>query len=346
MIYNETFDQLFNELAGQAGSLSDYQRKRLRRAMLSRSLKPYFLEASWTTIAGAPGITAGSTYVASTLGVRKPLLVVEGAIRTTSDAGTAANADNYALLIRRTAGNSRVQVSQIAVRDEHILTPAQLGIRAIPAAGAVMGQGGCWPSRWPVPLSLEPNELIQITATILTGGIPAGDTTFCQFIALCPDSQEDDDSERLAAALKAYIASHATQRPVFLSMTSDGARSIAFPATGASQRVTARTQEVTEPLLVIGYAALFDRGNTTGAYGSNANPKWRLTSSAGHTFSKEEVDLNTYGYAAPGAFWRELPQPFLLPAGASLNASFSTLGSIANEHERIDNYITFRCVTV
>lgn len=343
MIYNETYDQLFNQLAGNGGQPEDYARKRLRRAMLGRALKPYFLEVSWLTVAGAPGIIAGSNYVASTLGVTQPLLVVEGAIRTTNAAGTGANLDNYALLLRRTAGNSRVQVSQIAIHDEHMLTPAQLGIRAI--VNGLEGQGACWSERWPVPLTLEPNELIQIRATVLAGGIAAGDTTFCQFTALCPDNHDDDDAQ-IAAALRVYIASHLTQRPVFLSMTSEHARSIVFPATGADQRTTARTQETTEPLLVTGYAALFGRGNATGAYGSTANPKWRLTSSAGHTFSKEEVDLNCYGYAGPGFFWRELPQPFLLPAGASLNASFSTLNNIANEADRIDNYVIFRCVTV
>jgi hypothetical protein len=337
-LYVEAFDHLWNSLAGATDlnatrRLKDYQKRRLRRALLGRSLRSYFLEASWTNTAG----TAGEQTVASTKAVTKPLIVFDGAIRSQLASG---NDNNFNILLRRTAGDSRVQPSQGFVKDEHILSPAQLAIRNIIAS---LGQGNCWPLRWPVPMRLAPNELIQITAQVLTGGVTAGNKTWVQFRALNVNNRAEEDA--FVADLREAIQANAQQRPLYLQMYSPNASSITFPATGLLQHTTAQTREAPEHLLVLGYAALFAR-NTANGQGTTCNPKWRLQADNGYTFSREEIDVNCYAYAGPGLFWNELPHPFLLPKGSSLSASFSTFTTIASERERIENYVVFRCVTI
>lgn len=345
MIYNEAFDFLFGQLAGNGVDkdatrrLKNYQRKRLQRAILARSIKPVILEASWENATGA----AGEATVASTLPITQPLVVVDGSIRTT-DIGASGSADNnnFEILMLRTGGNSRPQVSTVYLKDEHLLTPAQLAIREV-FNNAKLGYGNCWPLTWPVPLGLYPNELLQLRVNVLEGGVPAGETTFCQFRCLALDKATPDDA--FEADLRRSIEASPIQQPRYLSMFSEGYHSIAFPATGADQRTTAKTRETSEHLLITSYATLFARP-TAGGNGSACDPKWRLHSSSGWAFSQNEIDVNTYSYAGPGLFWQELPFPFLLPKGSSLAATFSTRGAITTELERIDNYVIFRGVNV
>ena len=344
MIYNEAFDYLWAQMAGGLDKnatrrLKDYQRKRLCRALLARAIKPYFLEASWVNAAG----TAGEETVASTSPLTQPLIVVDGAIRTT-DIGASGSADNnnFEIALFRTGGNSRVQVLSVPIKDEHLLTPAQLGIREV-FNSAKLGYGNTWPNTWPAPIDLMANELLQLRAKVLTGGVPAGETTFAQFRCLTIDNEPGDDN--FEAELRRFIADSPIQRPIYLSMFTEGFHSIAYPDTGADQRTIAKTREAQDHLLVTGYATLFARA-TAGGNGSACDPKWRLHASNGWAFSDAEIDVNTYGYAGPGLFWQELPFPFLLPKGSSLSASFSTRGDITTELERIENYVIFRCVTV
>jgi len=359
MIFSETYDYLFSQLAAanDAGATTrekDYRRKRLRRALLSRSIKPYILQASWINAAG----TAGEESIALTLPVTKPLIILDGAIRTSNPTfvagrsgqlGSQEDFNNFELQIIRTAGDSRVQIADRFIKDEHLLTPAQAAIRAfVPER---LGQGAPNPLIWPVPLRLRSNELLQVKSRVLAGGIPSGRTTFTQFRGVIADNDAEDES--LIADLEKYIAENPVQRPGWLSMFSEDAKSIAFPATGALQRTTARTRESSEHLLIIGYAALFarstglvDAGALRVTTGTTCSPRWRLQSSNGHAFSQEEIDLACYAYPGPGFFWAEFPQPFLLPKGSSLSASFSTLTAIQNAVEQIDNYVFFRYVTV
>lgn len=353
MIFNETYDYLFSSLAGASDAnvtlrLQAYQRKRLRRALLARSIKPYFLEASWAVGLG----TAGETHTALTMPVTKPLIVLDGAIRTgnpSNDVGTTnQDLNNFELQLIRTGGDSRVQMAQDFIKDERLLTPAQAALKPFQGIG-LPGQGAPYPLTWPVPLRLAANELIQVKSRVLTGGVPAELTTFCQFRGVLVDDNAEDDA--FVIALRDYIKANPIQKPYFLSMASDNAKSITFPATGALQRTVAKTREAPEHLLVIGYAALFARSQTLAAsdpvaVGTTCSPKWRLEASNGHAFSREEVDINCYAFAGPGFFWQEFPKPFLLPKGSSLSASFSTLDAIANALEQIDNYVIFRCVTV
>jgi hypothetical protein len=180
-----------------------------------------------------------------------------------------------------------------------------------------------------------PNELIQVKSKVAAGGITAGKTTFTQFRAVMVDNAAEDDA--FIASLRAQIKANPIQRPVYLSMFSENART------------TAKTRETSEHLLVIGYTALFARSTGFTAIdtaGTTCSPKWRLQSSSGHAFSKEEIDLACYAYPGPGFFWAEFPQAFLLPKGSSLSASFSTLDPIQDALEQIDNFVIFRCVTV
>lgn len=353
MIFEETYDYLFNQLAGASDAsattrLADYERKRLRRALLARSIKPYFLEASWSVGTGL----VNELNVALTQPVTKPLIVLDGAIRTannSNDVGTTnQDLNNFELQLIRTGGDARVQISQSYIKDEQQLTPAQAALRPFQSIG-LPGQGAPYPLTWPVPLQLQANELIQVKSKILTGGVPAELRTFCQFRGVIADNNAEDDA--FIGDLRDYIKAHPMQRPYYLSMSSENAKSITFPATGALQRTTAKTREAPEHLLVIGYSAQFARSQTLAAsdpvaVGTTCSPKWRLESSNGYAFSREEIDVNCYAFAGPGFFWQEFPQPFLLPKGCSLSASFSTLDAIANALEQIDNYIFFRCVTV
>lgn len=362
MIFYETYDYLWSSLAAGNDAratirLQEYQRRRLRRALLARSIKPYLLEAKWAVTTGL----AGEEHKALTSPVTKPLIVLDGAIRTsapatnaaiTAQVGSQADRNNFELRIRRTSG-SRIQISESYIKDEHQLTPAQAAIRprALTATTYArrLGQGAMYPLTWPVPIRLQDNELLQVESRILDGAVTAESTTFCQFRAVCADNQAEDDN--LTRDLNEYIKAHPTQRPYYLSMFSENARSITFPATGLLQRTTAKTREAPEHLLVIGYAALFARNQgaiATGMseLGTSCSPRWRLTSSDGHSFSRDEIDLACYAYPGPGYFWAEFPQPFLLTKGSSLAASFSTLDAIQNATEQIDNYVIFRCVTV
>lgn len=343
-VYSENFDYLWAQMAGGLDKdatrrLKDYQRKRLRRALLARSIKPIFLEATWTNTTG----NAGEQTVANTLPITQPLIVADAAIRTT-DIGAAGSADNnnFEILIARTGGNSRVQLSRVFVKDEHLFSPAQLAIREVFPANK-LGYGNTWPNTWPVPLGLLSNETIQLRATVLTGGVPAGEQTFVQFRCVATDNESADD--QLQADLQRAVQETAIQKPVYLSMTTEGFNSIAFPNTGADQRTTAKTKEARSHLLITSYATLFARA-TAGGNGSACDPKWRLQASNGWSFSPNEIDLNTYAYAQPGGFWQELPFPFLLPQGSSLSASFSTRGNITTQLERIENYVIFRGVNV
>jgi hypothetical protein len=351
MLFNENFDFLWHQLANAQDlnatrRLKDFQRKRLKRALLAAAIRSYFLEANWTNAAG----TLGETVVGSTQPTNQDLLVVDGAIRTT-DIGASLSADNnnFEIQMIRTGGDSRVQPSTGFIKDEHFLTPAQVAIRNIATA---LGQGAMWPVTWPVPIYLAPNELLQLTSRVLTGGVPAGEQTFAQFRCVNVNGRNGDDV--LAGDLRDWIAAHDLQKPVYLSMESEGFHSIAYPDSTAAAVTTAKTQETNAPLLVIGYSLLFDRdrvsGTTPVAYGT-ANAKWRLQSSDGWTFSKEEIDCNCFPYAGPQFFWNEFPFPFLLPKGGSLSASFSrrnapTGAAGLQTTENQDNYVIFRCVTV
>jgi hypothetical protein len=130
--------------------------------------------------------------------------------------------------------------------------------------------------------------------------------------------------------------------------TEGGGKTISFPATGAGQRCVARTKEADAPLLVLGYSTMCARNKNL--FGSTTPitswPKWRLSSSDGWSFSREEIDLNCWPQAGPGRFYRDFAMPFLLPAGSSLGASFSTFAAIPDAEEQLDNYVFFRCVTV
>lgn len=344
MIYEETFDYLWNQLAGANDARvttreKDYQRKRLKRALLARCMKPYFLEAEWTNITGL----AGETLIALTDPVTRPLLVLDGALRTTGTAEATPDGHNFEIRIERTGGDSRVQPSTGFIRDVMLLTPAQAALRPIITLTPSGGHGALYPLRWPVPLKLAANELLQVESRVLPGNVTADVTTFAQFRAVAVDNEAEDDY--LVRELRETINAVELQKPVFLEMCSENARTIVFPAAGANQHTVAKTREAENHLLVLGYAALFGRG-IAGQMGSSCSPKWRLQSSDGHSFSKDEVDINTYAYAGPGFFWNELPYPFMLTKGNSLSASFSTRDAIASETERIDNMIIFRCVNV
>lgn len=344
MIYNEAFDYLFSQLANGTDRdaikrQKDYQRKRLARALSARTLKPYLLELSWTNTAG----TAGETNVANSKPLTAPLVITGGAIRTT-DIGASGSADNnnFKIQLFRTGGNSRVQISSDPIKDEHLLTPAQLGIRNVKPT-TILGYGQSRPSSWPAPLGLMANELLQARSTVLTGGVPAGETTFLQFSGIMPDNRPNSD--QMEADLRQWINDNPTQRPVYLSMTTEGFHSITYPGTGANQRTQAKTRESDAWMLITGYAALFGR-SIAGQNGSTCDPKWRLSNSDGWTMSADEVDVNCYEYAGPGLFYRQLPCPLLLPKGGSLAASFSTRGNVANATEQKQNYVIFRGVTV
>lgn len=344
MIYNEAFDFLFAQMAAPQDRdavkrKKDYERKRLCRAMLARALKPYWLQLSWVNTTGA----AGEETVANSKPLLQPLIVIGGAIRTTDITATgSADNNNFEISLFRTGGNSRVQLMSTPIKDEHLLTPAQEAIREV-IIDAILGQGQSWPNYWPVPLGLLPNELVQVRAKVLAGGVPAGNTTFIQLQAIMADNKPGSDIAE--AELRAWIASNPIQRPVYLSMFTEGFHSIAYPDTGANQRTTAKTRETDAPILITGYSTLFARA-TAGENGSACDPKWRLSASNGWTFSTDEIDVNCYEYAGPGYFYRELPVPFLLPKGGSLSAAFSTRGSITTQLERIENYVIFRGVTV
>lgn len=351
MLYDETFDYLWNQLANPLDlqatrRLKDYQDKRLKRALLAAALKSYFLEASWQQTAG----TIGETKVASTEPVTQPLLVLDGAIRTTDQAASlTADNNNFEIQILRSGGDSRVQISRLFIKDEHQLTPAQCAIRNIAAS---LGQGAPWPETWPVPIYLAPNETLQLTAKSLSA-VPAEETTFVNFRSVAVNGRDQD--EKLAADLRDWVKANDLQRPVFLSMVTEGFRSIVYPDATAVARTTAKTMETDAPLLVIGYSALFNRdrvgaGNVAVPYGT-ANAKWRLQSGDNWSFSKKELDINTFAYAGPPFFWQQMPFPFLLPKGSSLSASFSRLNAPQGAAglqttENQDNYVIFRCVTV
>lgn len=346
MVFNEAQNFLWKEMAyGQdkdaVKRLKDYQRTRLRRALLARSIRSYFLEASWTNTTGL----AGEQTVAMTQPVTMPLLVLGGAIRTTDigASGSPSN-NNFEIQMRRT-GSDKVQPTVGFVKDEHLLTPWQLSIQDIdPVNGPLFGHGSCWPITWPVPIKLKPNEVLQLTANVLAGGVPAGETTFAQFRCASIDNRSTPDDVTIAD-LRQWIKDNPRQRPVYLSMFTKGSRSVAFPNTGTGQHTTAQTREVEAPLLVLGYSMLTAR-NRTGGLGSSADPKWRLNTTIGYAFSKEEIDCNTFAFAGPGYFWQELPHPFLLPKGAALIASFSSRGDVSTALEKVGNYVIFRCVSV
>ncbi len=361
MVYDEAYDYLWQKLAsGQdryaTRRLKDYQRKRLRRAQLALALRPYFLEAFWTNTAG----TAGETNIASTQPTTEPLFVLDAAVRTTTAVQGSADNNNLEILLYRTGGDSRVQISKTGLKDEHLFTPAQCALRNVlgNVAGGnppKLGHGAPWPLTWPVPLEIWPNELLQLTSSVLTGGMPAGSVTFVQF--RCININNEAENEQLIADLRAQIVARDQQRPIYLNMASRDAHSIAFDATGASQRITAKTREAESHLLVLGYSVALARqqagvtaddanGFTNGPFSSAANPRWRLQGSSGYGFSKEEIDISTFAFAGPGWFWQQLPAPFLLPKGSSLSASFSTLNAIANAFEQTENYVIFRCVEV
>jgi hypothetical protein len=359
MIYDETFNYLWTQLANDfdvqaTRRMKEYQKKRLKRAQLALAIKSYFLEASWNARAG----TVGEISVATTLPTTQPLLAVDGAIRTTDKAFSGAqNNNNFAIQMIRTGGDSRVQPSTSFIKDDHLFTPAQAAILNItPDLGGLittglLGQGAPWPLTWPVPMYLAKNELLQLTSQIQTGGVPSEETTFVQFRTVNVNGKNEDDKK--VAELRDWINANDLQRPIYLSMVTEGFRSIAYPDNTATARTTAKTMEAQQPLLVIGYSLLFARDRKNAASGNptlaSSNPKWRLQSSDGWSFSKEEIDCNTFAYAGPQFFWQQFAFPFLLPKGSSLSASFSRLNApdgTDNEKERIDNYVIFRCVTV
>lgn len=345
MIQHEAFNYLWSSLAGGLDSnrtrrIRDYQKKRLRRVELGLSLKPYFLEASWTNATGA----VGEENVASTQPVTRDLLVLDGTIRTRSGNGgdialDFANSEFFELLMIRTGGDSRVQVSRDYLQDAFLLGPQQCGIQDVSER---LGQGQPWPITWPVPVHLLPNEQLQIRSRVLSALTTTDLETFAQFRCLMIDKRSQQN-DLLIADVREYINRHETQEPRYLSMFTEGSHSIVFPS-GSTQRTTAKTREADDHLLVLGYASLFARSNDDND-GSHSSPTWRLQTSDGHSFSREEIDVSCFGFAGPGMFYRSFPQPLFLPKGSSLSASFNAVFPAA-DFDLDQNYVIFRCVTV
>lgn len=327
-IQNEVFDHLYRKVSGRVSARCDteYNRKRFNRAKLALSCQNYFLGTEFFNETGAVGVT----FVDQTDSIDRIIILRGGGINARSIGPVvAAPVDipvgRVELKIFR-SGSSKSQLSRISTRSNHFLSD---------------GQGQPWELDWPVPMTLIPNEVLQVTWTQISATIVADVVTPTHYaanfygVAVDPRYQCDADLlDDLCRQIK-----DTDQRPLYLNVKSDDSGgTITFDAIGADNREIALTQEVNEHLLVLGF-----RRNSSDYLPPQTT--FRLASSDGRAFMRSELVVRGFEfYNAPDNGYFRFAVPHLLRKGQSLTMQLTS--DTATARDQLEGEVNLLCVNV
>ncbi len=327
-IQNEVFDHLYQKVSGRVNARCDarYNRQRFNRAKLALSCQNYFLGTEFFNESGAVGVT----FVDQTDSIDRIIILRGGGINARSIGPVVAApidipVGRVELKLFR-SGSSKSQLSRIPMRSNHFLSD---------------GQGQPWELDWPIPVTLIPNEVLQITWTQLSATIVADVVTATRYaanfygVAVDPRYQCDADLlDDLCRQIK-----DTDQKPVYLNVKSDdGGGTITFEAIGADNHEVALTQEMNEHLLVLGF-----RRNASDYLPPDTT--FRLTSSDARAFMRTELVIKGFEfYNAPDNGYFRFAVPHLLRKDQSLTAQLTSTTTTARN--QLEGEINLLCVSV
>lgn len=322
MIQNEVFDHLFAKLAGldTRRACDVYQAKRFNRARLALACQNYFFGTEFRNVTGAAGIT----FTDQTAPVERRVIIRGGGLNARSlgpvvGAPVDVNVGLIDINLFR-SGSSKAQISKIPLRSSAYVSD---------------GEAQPWELDWPVPWTLDPNELIQVKFTQITA-TPANTLYAVNFYGVAVDPKYRCDPAILQS-LKAQIRD-TEQRTIYLNVKSEDSGGTIMLGNVHENAVT---DEAQEHLLVIGFrrnANDYLPGNTT----------FKLAGSDGRAFSRNELVVKGFEfYNTPDSGYFRFAVPHLIRKGQSITASLSTdplfVATLRNSTEAEINLI---CVTV
>lgn len=325
MIQNEVFDQLYQKLAG--GSLRCDDRavqRRLNRARFALQTQNYFFSSTYISATGLTGETA----IANTLPVNQSV-IIRGAGLNAQTFGVDTVIGRVGISLYR-SGNSRAQI----IRNGNALPSTHLTSN---------GQGQQYELDLPVPVVLDPNEVLQVRWQQLTD-TAIGSVYSLMFYGVNVQPEIRCQPERLTSIREQIIRT--CQRPVYLNLKSDDSGgAVHYPlAANADQTVELQTQESVEHLLVLG----FRRNNSRYLENGNAATDvttLRMVASDGRGFSRELLALRGWEYfCGPDVGYFRFTVPHLLFKGETIAAQIH--GTPDTALEQFAGELNLVCVTV
>lgn len=327
MIQNEVFDHLYARLSGRDSrrACEVYQRKRENRARLALACQNYFFGVDFINDAG----TIPFSGVDQTSAVERSVIIRGGGLNARSIGPVVlgpvdVNVPLVNLRLYR-SGTSRAQINRDALRSSHYVSD---------------GQGQPWELDWPIPWTLQPNEVIQVTLAQLTQlAVPAAVRFAVNFYGVAVDPNyrcEPGILEDICAQIR-----DTDQRPVYLNIKSnDSSGTITHDEqTALLQFEQILTDEVSEYLLVLGF-----RRNDSSYI--PANSQFRLAGSDGRQFSRDDLIIKGFEYYnAPDNGYFRFAVPHLIRKGQSITATIAS-AEVGTAREQFEGEINLLCVTV
>lgn len=327
MIQNEVFDNLYARLSGRDSrrACEVYERKRENRARLALACQNYFFGVEFSNAAG----TIPFSGVQQTEAVERSVILRGGGINARSIGPTVAgpvdpNVPLVDLKLYR-SGSSRAQINRNALRSSHYVSD---------------GQGQPWELDWPVPWTLQPNEVIQVALTQITQlAVPAAVAFAINFYGVAVDPKyrcEPGIIEEICAQI-----CDTEQRPFYLNVKSnDSSGTITYDAQSANlQFEQILTDELDDYALVLGF-----RRNDASYI--PANSQFRLSGSDGRQFSRDDLFIKGFEYFnAPDNGYFRFAVPHLIRKGQSITATIAS-AEVSTDREQFEGEINLLCVTV
>lgn len=319
MIYQETFSQLYKLLTGDnpAKARRAYDCKRLNRVLSALKMQNYFLYLTFTNRSGAAGVQG----VSVTAPLRQRLILRGGSYNARRPNNAADPLIGTCDLQLFRSANSRPQLSRGAILDGHYV-------------GGGQGLGQKWELDWPVPLTLDPNEVIKAT---FTQGSPttAGTQYNLGLYGITVDNSFRCEST-LCDEFRDQIE-RTLQRPFYMNLKNDrSAGTFAFPAIGANQRIVAQTSEAPEHLLILG----FRRNSRTFLTGAI-----RLLITGDYSFSRNEIPINAFeDFTNELDGYFRFTTPIVLLKGSSIGLAITQ--TTTTVQDQFEGEINLLCVSI
>jgi hypothetical protein len=311
MIFNEVFDQCYQQLAGFDRSTREaHERRRYNRALLSLRSQNYFLTTSFTNSSGAAGVQS----VGRTQPIERRLIIRGGGINTRfiGQSGVTGvdltNGADVNLKIMR-SGSARAQISKEFLRSSHYVSN---------------GLGQKYELDWLSPWVLDKNEIILVTFEQQSAVATAGQIYNVGFYGVAVDPALRCEETMLADIRQQILSTQ--QQARYLHLKSEkSAGTIIFPTQALNVRANANTIETPEHMLILGWRRWqLDVKSNTATFTRNTTIK--LVVNGGPAFSRLEIPLNALELcgARPDEGWFRLCVPHFLPKGSSLGLAVTT----------------------
>jgi len=329
-IYNEVFDRCYNELAGTAGRVKDvYNKRRYNRAILALRCQNYFLSCEFTNESGLAGVTGTDR----TDAIERRIILRGGGMDACFIGGTGLYFDvpptgEVNVRVFR-SGSNKPQFNLEKLRPGHYFS-----------------EGGAQPFalQWPIPMTLEPNEIIltefeQVSAC-------AAETIYAlNFYGVAVDPYLRCESA-LPESISEQIARIPIQRPRYLHLKTDnGAGTICFDSVISDARAVGSTIEAPDHMLVLGWRRWVLGMNQD--LGASPRTNVRLVINGGSAFSRVEIPVKGFEYfARAGDGYFKFAVPHFVPKGSSLALSVTSDITDSTPPAQYEGEVELLCVTV